>query len=486
MTTAVQHNDELGMRDKFKIFAKKYRLDSHHGIERFGAIMLVIIVTGSILFGGGIYSGYRAGQADLDHTALYTPEFTTSRTAQKGQVTGLYTNPDRTRAMVVMKFSNPDQMSSNAADYYVYGSGMSDGPNSKAGPMAQPTTGSVYSFGSTGFLAVVLEAPRGFSKQVVNLTVRARKELAESKSENNAGASADKSKTSGDATSTFEKFDQWRVVINPGAEGVTTTDALDGSGTEGVDVRRMYTHTINIDAERELRGELNDKLSDMKSQLDRIASVEDAMATTPVNIGGDRNVHMVPPTLPDTMRGDRIEGMSSVQLREALGTTPASRIPGIAEKTPMARYLDTLPNGALPNTYKLDSAHPVDGGVNFDWRSGSVFDGYFKDLTGAGQSPSDYLSSLTTVPLNRFVARSMKWPLSNGQVLGDRDATDSSMRALNDLRNRATQAYQGFFDAKASYQRDGLWKLLSMERDVGLVVDATTVATGDDAVEFRM
>ena len=456
-------------------FSDRFKLGSHYTMERFGVVMAALAITG-VLFGTLATCGaLQAGDAVLGQTALYTTQFTTSRTGVTGQVDPVYVSKDGHRALVLMKFDDPSMMSGSANDYEVYGTGIDGGPG--GGPTGVDTAmaGTIYGFGSTGYLAVVLQAPDGFAPQLINLTIRANKELVAPKAAaSQIGAGQDP---------TFAQHDQWRVIINPAATGARWLSALDGPNMP--DAKTLYGGAVEFQQEQAKRRALDKEMAAMKASLTRISNLTAQMNQTVIPIGKDPAVRLLPPSLPSYVGGDSITGLSSADLRAKLDSVPANQIEGIANKTERARALDTFADNYTPNTYVLHSAGTMDGGVDFDWRSSSVADGYFKLLGKGDESLSDYLASLGNASPPSFDPQDLVWPLSNGQRVTDLSSTDAGAQALFELRSNLINAYQDYFNEKKSYQTVDLPDLLLMEQQLDTIGDSATTATGLNSVGFR-
>lgn len=478
-------------KNKAAELTKRFRLGSHYGIERFGLVTGAVVLSGTLIIGGGLHSAHQSGLADLSTTALYTENFISSKTQVEGDVTGVYRNADDTRAMVMMKFENPADMSTRANDYYVYVSGIKG--NASGGPekVAQATVGSVITFGATGYMGVLLEAPDGFNKQLLNLTIRAKKEIVQNKGKDDGSYDT--------MDDSFKKYDQWRVVINPTGSEAKRSPALEAKDT--IDVRTMYTEMGLRSDERDLRTQLDETLAEMKTEADRIQSYEEQMASTSIRVGNDSNVRMVPPVLPDAITGDKIDGMSNAEVMSMLDTTPVEDVPGLGEQTEEAREIDSThpkkesvvdststSNAVEPyamNTYSLSTEHNMPGGFNFNWRDKTLKDGYLKDLVPAGKSPFDYISEISSQAEGSSTAMNdLKWPLTNGQLLNDL-RNDDSVKEFEDIRKNAQAAYSKYYQLKREYQTDLLYQLLLMDLSVNGVAENAQMETGDEAVEFQ-
>lgn len=458
------------MRSKVTTFTDRFRLGPHYAIDRFGIKVVILLVTGVLVMTMTGYGAWRAGQAVLGAQSLYTGEFTTSRTGATGKVDAVYRNADSTRAMVVMTFDEDSSMSSRAEDYQAFVMGMDDG---SATEVAAPMAGQIYVFGETKSMGVLLEAPEGLPQQMINVTMRAKKELMPAVE-----------RPGGSAGGSFAEFDQWRVVINPGGSSAIKLSALGSEKTPAPE--DVYSDVVLWQKERAQRRTLDGLLAKMKTQLDAIESLHEQMETTTVQLGADKNVRLMPPSLPSVISGDTITGMSSTELRKELGRTSADKIEGIGNKTERARQLDTYSDGYLPNTYVLHSKELMPGGMDFDWRSRGVSDGYFEGLNTGSPSIAEYLSKVQADGgRGGFHSRELKWPLSNGKTTEDIRSLDVGAKPLLDLRNKTISAYDEYYRLKQEYQTYALVQMLVLESELNGVASTATISGGSEAVSIR-
>ena len=447
--------------------SERFKLGQHYTIDRFGIKISALTIIGALLFALTGYGAVQAGREQLGSQALFTPEFMASRTGATGTVDGVYRNREGTRALVVYSFADPSMMSSDAADYYAYVSGIDQGSATK---VATPMAGQIYSFGTTGVMAVMLESPDGFESQQLNITMRGTNELAptlENPGQGRGGA--------------WANYDQWRMVVNPGAEETLWLAALDSQNAPSPE--SIYADAVLWPEEQLQRRRLDRMLADLQVQSQRISNYHAQMETTTVRIGEDSGVYLLPPSLPAEMVGDEITGLSSTELRDELDSVSADEIEGIADKTDRARLIDTYPDGYTPNTYRLEPGKIMPTGADFDWRSRTVADGYFSTLGTNASSISEYLADLQdsgSVP--HLNSRDLRWQLSNDMDLAEA-RVDASASALLELRNNTIAAYDSYFRTKRDYQTYALLQLLVMESRLETIAQTSTVAAGSDAVE---
>ncbi|MGI8306943.1 hypothetical protein [Saccharopolyspora hattusasensis] len=418
----------MGIKDKALAFGKKFKLDSHHAIERFGVFFGVFALTGVIVIGGAGASAFKASNDSLSHTALYTEKFETSKTSLKGDVDGVYTNKQGDKALVMMHFPAKAQISYNAADYQAYLLGSDKNLNSE-----DVTTGgikgSIHVFGSTGYVGVLLDADKPFEKQVLNLTIRANAELSHDERKQDQ-SSADE--VANDAT--FTKYDQWRVLFNPGATGTTTIPALEAVS---FDPAQAYYDVVLKAEEKTIRDELDQKLVAMRVNLTQIQAYTSDLETTKVD-----GLFLRPPSVPTSIADDKITGVSAAEAKDGV------------------------------STLTLETNHVVPGGFDLNWRAGNVYDGYLDVLVPSGQSYVEFLSKKRSEDSDSTSQQisDMTWTLSNGSNLkSDYQSSDVTMRPLTYVMNNLSQAYQDYARGKSVYQSELLLDLLRLDvklRDV--------------------
>lgn len=431
----------MGIKDKALAFGKKFKLDSHHAIERFGVFFGIFAVLGVVVIGGAGASAYRAGNDQLASTALYSSEFTTSKTHLKGDVDGIFTNEAGDRALVMMHFPQSAAISYNAADYRAFLLGSDTSMHSES--VGTPgVAGSFHVFGSTGYVGVLLDADRPFGKQVLNLTVRANKELSYDERQQDEPAK----EAAGDAT--FKKYDQWRVFFNPGASGVTKIDALDATR---FDPTRAYYDIVLAQEEKTIRGELDQKLIEMRTNLARIDSYTTDLQTTKID-----GLFLRPPAVPTSIAGDKITGSSAGEAKDGV------------------------------STLALDTVRTVPGGFDLDWRAGNVYDGYLDVLVPTGQSYVQYFADKREAGSADGTAESIssvRWILSDGSDLQkDYSSSDTTMRPLTNVMNNLSQAYTDYSKNKSQYQSELMLDLLALDVKLRDVQSNSTVNEGDGSL----
>lgn len=429
----------MGMKDSAKTLGARFKLDSHHAIERFGILFGVLCVSSVVLFSATGVSAFSNNKEALSSTALYTPTFTTSKTEISGEVPGIFVSEDRTRAMVLMQFDDPSQVSVNAEHYQGFLTGSSMDLDQQ--DLKNTVAGSVYVFGSTGYMGVMLDSSEPFSPQVMDLTMRANTELVYKESDGSTAEDEMSEDTS------FQKHDQWRVFFNPGGSEAIVSKAL---GTEKVDVGAIFNELVVSTEEEEIRGRMDAQLALMKTDLNRINDGTTELGRTTADGG---TLRLMPPQVPAQIAGDEIIGSPSV-------------------------------DGA-PSTLDLKTQSVLPMGYDFDWRGGSVMDGYLEQVVPEG---SNYVSFLAqrdseTAEEDGFRVNDMQWLLNDGTDLKtDYSSGDTTVKPLTDIMNKLSQAYQDYYSNKQIYQVDLHTELLDLEVNLRNVESNFTKNDSKDAL----
>jgi hypothetical protein len=426
----------MAMNDSAKAFGARFKLDSHHAIERFGVFFGAITLSFIVIFSATGVSAYANNQEALSSKALYTPTFTTSKTGLSGEVPGIFVNSDRTRAMVLMHFKDTTKVSVNAQDYRGFLTGSSRGLNQES--LQTRVAGSVYVFGSTGYMGVMLDSDKPFNPQIMNLTMRSNTELVYK----DGGASPDRDLP---ADGSFQKFDQWRMFFNPGGSEATVSAAL---SAPKADVGAIFNEVVVAAQEKTIRDTMDGQLALMQTDLNRINDGTAELERTTADGG---SLRLLAPKVPAQIAGDVVEGKARI--------------------------------GEAASTLKLKTDVVLPTGYNFDWRGGSVMAGYLKGLVPDRSGYVGYLAKRSKEPRDEFRINEMKWRLNDGTDLkADYSGSNTTVKPLTDVMNKLSQAYQDYYKDKTTYQVDQYKQLIDLEVSLRNVESNSTVNTAKDAM----
>ena len=430
-----------------KDFLKKFKLDAHHAIERFGILVLVLTISTVIILTSITTHVVTTNAHALDEKAIYTEKFTSSLTSTQGTVYDIYTNKDNTSCFVLLNFADTSKISTNAKDYKLFLTGSNpDGEKKKI--ETQPAA-VLYMFGSTGYMGIHFVSKTGFAKQVLMLTVRCTKQLQETKE------SSDQEYEDG----SFASHDQFRIYFNPAGTDATVADFLD---EPKFNIAAMYYSCVVKDREAEKRADLNETLSGMSTQMNVIEEYgrrltdEDGMQL---------------PELPESIAGDKIT---------------AKAIDGrhIEWKTDVWVDDNDKVVGKNELNYYLESDYVIKGGVDFNWQDGNVYDGYLKDLY-PGTNYEYFFKQLSDEKDAGFSPGEWKWYRKDGSLFNYSATGGNGRGSDNGSLNADIKSYidavQKYYDTKRDYEVKFLLELLDLELEVRNVSNRWTV---NDALEL--
>ena len=434
-----------GFSHKLKQFQTKYKFDSHHAIERFGVAVAIFGFTGTALFAGAGVSSYANGQEKLGATALYTQSFTTSRTQVGGSVMGVYTDPSKTRTMVLLSVKDDNRLPSSADDYQVFLTG-TDTEMNHYSLKGQPITARYVTFGNNAkYMGVVLDNPNKFDLRILDMIVRINREVSYKDTGDGSGAqagpSSDSTQNSNAKGKSFERYDQIRIAFNPVATGSTEMNL--GEAGSDFNAGNVYHEAVTRDAEQKLRDKMDGQLLQMQADLAKIDQYNSQIATTTVNDRGTI-LKLNDPPAPEIIAGDQVTGQ------------------------------DAKSSKTGQSTLALVSKKVVPGGYDFDWRKGNVSEGYLDRIVPKGMSYVDFMKAQSKLTAPAPVWDKVEFTLNNGTPLSVYTNRDTFIKPLLDLRSNLIASWQTYYEHKKEYQVTSYSDLLNLEIELRNVRSNTT------------
>lgn len=407
------------------------KLGPHYTIERFGILFIILIICLALVLGSCFIAKINADNASMTDTAVYNTEFITSRTQHSGAVVDVYANTDQTEAFLLLKFSDFGSMPRDAKNYQAFLTGSSI--KMKKTRLQSSPSGIIYVFGSTGYLGIYLSNPDVFPQQICELTLRCNKELV----------AVDDESIQTDYDNSFKEYDQLKVFFNPGGKDATRLACLDDDGVPSV--RDLYTQCIIESQEDSIREALDTDLAVMQADLKLIDESKERLESLGVQV----------PNLPSLIAGDVVETVDGENEGES--------------------YLNFKP------------ATIVSKGYNYDWRSGSVYEGYLDNLVGdSGLSYAKYMAAIASQADDKFVLPdASEWVMIDGSPVpasAEDAGSDTVYQNINNDINDWCNNCSAYYDVKIQYQVNDLKSLLSLEIDSKSIDSGATMNTEDSAI----
>lgn len=405
-----------------------FKKGKHFRIERFGIGAIILISCMALVLASCLFSKIKESRTAMTEDAVYSTEFITSRTKQQGDVIDVYTSKDKTKAFLLLKFENMSQMSRDANNYEAFLTGST--LKMKKDKLKSAPSGIIYMFGSTGYMGIYMVETEGFPKQILDLTVRCDVELA----------TVDESAIETDYDESFLLYDQFKIYFNPGGTAATTLDCLNSE--KPPTAYDLYTQSVIALQEKELRETLDADVVKLHKDLQMIDEATSRVSALNIQV----------PKAPAVISGDKVD-------------------------------VDKQEDGTEILTYK--PAKVVAHGFNFDWRSGSVYEGYIdKLIAGKKVTYMQYLKSKSDELDDKFELPDGAdgWLKVDGTPIpasADEAESAASYASMIDDITSLIRAWDTYYEDKKQYQTEDLKELLSLEIEAKSIKDSVTVNSGE-------
>lgn len=391
--------------------------DRHHSMTRFA---IVIGVGGLLAILGvamGVAGRIAAKQERFATTPLYTDDIDFGD-GLSAQAVGVWSSSDGTRVFEVVKLDDETvaKMPTDAGKYTVTVAAIHE--DQSVTRMAVVPTATLYVYGSTGYMGVCLTAGEAFRPQYVQT-------LFETKD------------TDGDDVS-------FTVTINPAAEDMPTSKALDG---DGFDAGGFYRVSVAPLTEEALRGQATEDLGEMYSAQQTMTEYLDRLDRAGVSTDG---------MIPAGIAGDAVE--------------------------------------ETDDGYEAKLATTVPAGLNIDWQPISIADGgSYKKAAFAATGTRDYgglVAWLVGDSQREGAADTVSsdpsvWHMKDGRTLEEagEGMSGSSYADVTASVGELAGAAASYASAKTAYQTDDMLALVAFENDVDGIADALT-ESGDNVYVY--
>ena len=393
-------------------------MNKHKKIERFMFSFFSILIPLILMSFVSIYNKFGVDKNTLSSRAVYTTEAVFSRTNQTGKVVGVYTNEEKTRGMVLIKFDNGVNISSSASDYKVF----TTASNLKQGKenLSSKPEGSVYVFGTSGYIGLYFVNNAGFESQIFKSTIRMEKEFK----------TVDEKVVKGKEVSgeSYSKYDQADFYYNLGASQATKLTTLENADFS---VQDFYVEALGTKVNNDKIAQINERLNRMSKLMLQIREMKSRLESTSVD-----NTKLVVPDIPNEIKSDNFSGSGDSIL------------------------------------YTTDYVYP--GGLNFNVKDVDLKTGYFKSINNSKLNPdnlsvSRFLAKLKNEQSNATYLSKYepKWTMSDGSKLEDFvkniGVDNAAVSSMNDNIQTYVNLVNAYLTDKIGYQTGDLRDLLSLD-----------------------
>lgn len=409
---------------KVKALFSKIFLDKHRKFERFGVIFGSLFLVLIIITACAFVEKSKLDNQTLVDKVIYTQEFKTSLTGIDGTVSNIYRSEDKTKLFIVLNISDISKISTDASNYQMFLTGCKQSGESVTTDYLEhkAVNGSLYVFGSTGYMGIYLVDSQGFPSQIYDLVMRCNSQIVST-----ANTSDSKDVSRGES---FEKYDQFRIYFNPGGSECDVADFLNKNDWNVVDA---YEECVSRTKENELRKTLSNDVQTLKTNLSAIDEYTKRL----------QSLGVVIPDMSSLIAGDKV-----------------------IEKDD---YLIFKPN------------HVLATGFDFDWYNGSVKKGYLDNLCG-DSTYMQYLSKKRSeVENTKFDTSDIIWTLTDGTPVDNLDSTVDTNKTINDTIGLLTGAWDTYYTNKKTYECTDLKSLLYLELDTKNIKTDCTINSDKDS-----
>ena len=154
--------------EKAKILrASKFKLGSHNTMERFCVTFIAFVVVLGLIVTSAVHQKIQNSKITLTEQAIYGDgETLFSLTKDVVKIDGLWTNQGHTKAFILIHLpGGMSNLSTQAGDYQMLMTGVN-------APLEGSPSGSIYVFGSTGYIGLGFADAGGFEPAAYKITLR--------------------------------------------------------------------------------------------------------------------------------------------------------------------------------------------------------------------------------------------------------------------------------------------------------------------------
>lgn len=448
--------------------AARFRLGPHNTMERFCMTFMAFVVALSVILTSAIYQKVQNSKITLTEQAIYgTGETMFSLTQDVVKIDGLWTNDSHTKAFILIHMpGGVSNLSAQAEDYQMFMTGVN-------GKLNGTPYGSIYVFGSTGYIGLGFTNSSGFEPAAYKITLRNISYLSEGNQE--AAAAAHDGREG-----SYMYHNEMNIVANFAASGAQTAEFYAKADYTATDI---YNELVQSNLIAEKVAECDEILeainTNMKKANEYAKRLETAGISTedylPAAIYGDTVSITAPLDTPKMFSEGSMLYMTSGRLDSTSG---------------FYSCIDTTRDEQFPEGSKLyyQTGYVFPGGLNYNWQDLTSYTDLLSEVVPADMSYPQFVDYLDEQQSTFTVETSAKFgnyiDTRNGAIF-KKDAQGTSDLVTEDARTNIGN-YEGaiseIFSKKRDLQTVKLRELLGLYYSSSSVNDITSVYMNDDAL----
>lgn len=447
--------------------ASKFKLGSHNTMERFCATFIVFVVVLGLIMGSAVHQKIQNSKITLTEQAIYGDgETLFSLTQDVVKIDGLWTNEGHTKAFILIHLpGGMANLSTQAGDYQMLMTGVNE-------PLKGSPSGSIYVFGSTGYIGLGFTDAGGFEPAAYKITLRNLSYMSE------GDAEAAKAAHDG-ADGSYAYRNELTIIANFAATGAQTAKFYSKADYTANDIYNELVQSNLINAKIE---ECDTILADidrsMRKANEYARRLEDAgismESNLPAEIFGDSVSIEERPDAPKYFDPNYMLYPSSGKLSSVDGWFTC---------------VDTNNSTDFPEGshlyYSTDYVFP--GGLNYNYQNLTADYDLLSEIIPAGMSYPQFVESLgeqqSTYTVNTNVQFGNYIDTKNGTTFSkDQENVDLvGENAKSNITNYETEI-SNIFSKKRDLQIVKLRDLLKIYYDSSSMNDMTSVYMNSDAL----
>lgn len=444
----------------------KFKLGSHYTMERFCVMFLAFVLIFGFIGGSALHQKVKNSRITLTEQAVYGDgETTFSLTQDVVKIDGLWVNEGHTKGFLLIHLpGGMANMSTQAGDYQMLMTGVN-------GKLENQPTGSIYVFGSTGYIGMSFTDSAGFKPAAYSIILRNLSYMSDGNQE--AAAKEHEGEES------FQYRNQIRIIANFAASGAPVAKFYSKPDYTATDIYNELVQSqliaSKIDECDALVADINTSMRKANEYARRLEMAGISMETgLPSEIYGDAVSTVSDPSEPLFFESSYMMTMGTGFLNSADGFFTCVDTNNSTE----------YPEGS--NLY-LSTDYVFPGGLNYAYQGLTPDTPLLEQVIPAGETFAQFVAelddqqSLYTVNSNA----------SFGNYIDSRNGTTFSKDQQNvdlvgenskaDIQNYESEI-SNIYSKKRDLQIVKLRELLKLYYDSASMSDMTSVYTNSDAL----
>lgn len=445
----------------------KFKLGPHNTMERFCATFIVFVIVLGLITVSATHQKIQNSKIILTEQAIYgNGETMFSLTQDVVNIDGLWTNESHTKAFILIHLpGGMTNLSTQASDYQMLMTCVTE-------PMQGSPSGSIYVFGSTGYIGLGFADAAGFEPAAYKITLRNLSYMSE--------GNAEAAKAAHDGRDgSYAYRNEATIVANFAASGAKTANFYSKPDYTATDI---YNELVQSNLINEKIEECDNILVDINKSMRKANEYARRLEDAGISMEGN---------LPAEIFGDSISIEESLDIPRYFDAN-YMLYPSSGKLNSMDGWftcVDTNNSTAFPEGsrlyYSTDYVFP--GGLNYNYQNLTADYDLLSEIIPPGMSYPQFIESLneqqSIYSVNRGAQFGNYIDTKNGTIFS-KDQSNVDLvgeNAKTNITNYETEI-SNIFSKKRDLQIAKLRDLLKIYYDSSSMNDMTSVYMNSDAL----